>query len=88
MHPVYGPAACIVAKKPISKGEELYVSYNYHLKGAPDWYKEAFKLYKKEMIQQGQEKVIEDMEKEGEEVMEEEEEGEEEDEEEEQEEEE
>jgi len=51
LHPVYGPSACIVAKKPISKGEELYVSYNYRIKWAPDWYKEAFKQYEKEKNQ-------------------------------------
>ena len=51
LHPVYGPSACIVAKKPITKGEELYVSYNYRIKWAPDWYKEAFKKYEKEKNQ-------------------------------------
>jgi hypothetical protein len=51
LHPVYGPSACIVAKKPITKGEELYVSYNYRIKWAPDWYKEAFKKYEKDKNQ-------------------------------------
>jgi hypothetical protein len=51
LHPVYGPSACIVAKKPISKGEELYVSYNYRIKWAPEWYKEAFKQYEKDKNQ-------------------------------------
>jgi hypothetical protein len=51
LHPVYGPSACIVAKKPITKGEELYVSYNYRIKWAPEWYKEAFKQYEKDKNQ-------------------------------------
>ena len=37
-HPVYGAAACIMAKKLIRQGEELYVNYNYRIKWAPDWY--------------------------------------------------
>jgi hypothetical protein len=65
LHPVYGPSACIVAKKPISKGEELYVSYNYRIKWAPDWYKEAFKQYEKDK-NQGEEEETGEEEEEGE----------------------
>jgi hypothetical protein len=46
-HPVYGPSACIMAKQEIQKGEELYVNYNYRVKWAPDWYKKAYKEFKK-----------------------------------------
>jgi hypothetical protein len=42
---VYGPAACVLAKLPIKKGEELYVNYNYRLTWAPAWYKEAYAAY-------------------------------------------
>ena len=54
-HPVYGPAACIVAKQQIEKGEELYVNYNYRIKWAPDWYKEAYKQHKKDIGEEQEE---------------------------------
>ena len=51
-HPVYGAAACIMAKKLIRRGEELYVNYNYRIKWAPDWYKAAYERYTKETSQE------------------------------------
>lgn len=44
-HPVYGPAACILAKLHIRRGEELYVSYNYRIAWAPAWYQDAYRQY-------------------------------------------
>ena len=57
-HPVYGPAACITAKQPIRKGEELYVNYNYKIRWAPGWYKEAFRQFKAKKKQEEEEEDV------------------------------
>ena len=40
-HPSFGPIVSLMASKPITKGEELFINYKYELEDAPPWY---FKL--------------------------------------------
>ena len=37
-HPSHGPVVGHVAIKPIAKGQEIFVDYNYDLDNAPQWY--------------------------------------------------
>lgn len=37
-HPRFGPIKCIVSQRPIAKGEEITVHYEYILAVAPSWY--------------------------------------------------
>ena len=41
-HPLYGDIRCIVTVKPVEKGEELLVHYNYYLDDCPGWYRELW----------------------------------------------
>jgi len=37
-HPKFGPCMSVITKRDIQPGEELFVSYNYQLETAPEWY--------------------------------------------------
>merc|ERR1712080_760194 len=39
-HPSHGPVVALVATQHIAKGQELFISYNYDLENAPQWYKD------------------------------------------------
>jgi len=41
-HPVFGPIGCLIASKPVARGEELYAYYGYDLTEAPEWYTELY----------------------------------------------
>jgi len=41
-HPVLGPIPCVIARRPIARGEELLVDYNYDLKTAAMWYRQDY----------------------------------------------
>lgn len=43
-HPSLGPVVALIAIEPIAKDKEIFVSYNYDLKSAPQWYKDHEKL--------------------------------------------
>ena len=40
----------IVACRNIMKNEEVLVSYNYDLSGAPEWYKDLWQNHKRYMV--------------------------------------
>ena len=42
-HPVAGPVACLVARRPIAAGEEVTVTYGYPLATAPAWYRAQYR---------------------------------------------
>jgi histone-lysine N-methyltransferase SETD7 len=44
-HPVYGVIVCLIATEDIDIDDELFVSYNYGLDSAPQWYRDLHDEY-------------------------------------------
>ena len=56
-HPRFGLIMSVVADRDIKGGEELFVSYNYAIAQAPDWYQEQWFEHLREDLEWSEQQI-------------------------------